>query len=53
MTALDDWQDRQPLAFPPYPVRPEPRPCKDCGEPIDPGQSYLPRGPLHVYCGAA
>lgn len=32
-------------------LRPEPRVCADCGEPIMPGQLYLVGEPLHVYCG--
>lgn len=34
-------------------VRPEPRVCADCGQPIMPGQLYLVGEPLHVYCGAS
>lgn len=34
-------------------LRPEPRVCADCGEPIMPGQLYLVGEPLHVYCGRA
>lgn len=49
MADLTAWE-RHWLRPPPYPVRAESRPCKACGEPIDPGQSYTPRGPYHCKC---
>lgn len=33
-----------------HPERLEKRPCKVCGEPIQPGQIYVPGPPLHFGC---
>jgi hypothetical protein len=37
---------------PSCPERAESRPCKVCGEAIQPGQIYLPDGRQHIYCFA-
>lgn len=31
-------------------VRPETRPCAECGQPIQPRQLYAVDGPLHIAC---